>query len=62
MFIVGEKITSAVGVSAISFAVILNNHTGRNVLEKRHYFDNLRFQMQDTFLLTAEGMILMCSM
>lgn len=58
MFIVGEKITSAVGVSAISFAVILNNHTGRNVLEMRQYFDNLHFQMQDTFLLTAEGMIL----
>lgn len=62
MFIVGEKITSAVGVSAISFAVISNNHTGRNVLEKRQYFDNLSFQMQNTFLLTAEGMILMCSM
>lgn len=58
MFIVGEKITSAVGVSAISFAVISNNHTGRNVLEMRQYFDNLHFQMQDTFLLTAEGMIL----
>ena len=49
------KITAAVGVSAISSAVILNNHIGRNVLEKRQYFNYLHFQMQDTFLLTAEG-------